>query len=519
MITKSDYEIIRHLWAFFPHFWIYKRKCDFTNKDIISVFSKKSAYPVWHKDEWFEKANPPSAIYKKDVDFWQQVWWLFKTCPIAHNIWIWNENSEYTDDCWYSKNCYLCHSLGWSQDSAYSFRIIRNTDCMFCVFSFDLQKCYDVIYGFDSYNIKYAIDIKRCKNSAFLFDCQDCEDCFLCYNLRNKKFCIWNKQYSKQDYEKEISKYNLSSRKQYNELKQSFLKYITNNAWWKNLQINSVENWEWNYLDNCKDVKNCYLAELLEDCENAARSISTKKSKYIISAFDAENIYMTALAQVQCYNISYSFNVTESKNLEYCWNCFRCEDCFLCCWLVWKKYHILNKEYSKQDYEKLKAEISIDMKQKWIYGEFFPAYFSPSSYEETMSWVLCSLDLETQKKLWFNVFEHEKSNKDDFKDISELPDDICDTVDFDFKWWYYDDEAKRPFQISDLDITFSKKLWVPLNDKFYIRRLKENFSWMFPEIQLRETKCAKSWKIIKTALPVKLDWRILSIEEYEKVIY
>ena len=101
---------IQHLGAFWPHWNLHKRRCDLTHKDIISVFRPECPYPVWHKDEWFAHANPPKAIFDFDQPFFQQTETLFKQCPIAHNTGTNNENCEYTDDWWASKNCYLCHS-------------------------------------------------------------------------------------------------------------------------------------------------------------------------------------------------------------------------------------------------------------------------------------------------------------------------------------------------------------------------------------------------------------------------
>lgn len=519
MRFTNTLETFIHLWAYFQHFWIHKRKSDYSDKQIISVFSDKCPYPVWHIDEWIKNSNPKSTSYEKNLDFWDQIWNLFKVCPIPHNTWLWNENCEYTDDCWNSKNCYLCHSLGYSQDIAYCFRIIRNSDSMFCVFSFDLQKCIDVIYWFDCYNTKYWIDIKRCKNSYFLFDCEDCEDCFMCYNLRNKKYNIWNIQFSKEEYFEELKKYNFLSRNVYETLKSNFHKLIIEKAWWKNLHNNNIYNSIWDYLDNCKNSKNCFYLDNWEDCENWFRCFWIKTWKNIISVFEWEKVFNSTMVQGNCFNINYSFNITSSKNLEYCANCHNCDDCFLCSWLVWKKYFILNKEYSISDYEKLKQEIINDMKTKWVYWEFFPAYFSPSSYNESLSWIYYPLSISKQKKYWFNVFEQDIRNNIWLKHLKDLPDDISKIDNYDFKWWYFDEVYNRTFQVTDLDISFSKKLWVPLNDRFYIRRLKENFSWMYPSYELRETKCVKSWKPIKTNLPEKFDSRILSIEEYEKLIY
>jgi hypothetical protein len=54
-----------------------------------------------------------------------------------------------------------------------------------------------------------------------MFDCKNCENCFMCYNLKDKKYCIKNKQYSKEEYLNELSKIKNSTN--YGELKDEFL--------------------------------------------------------------------------------------------------------------------------------------------------------------------------------------------------------------------------------------------------------------------------------------------------------
>jgi len=517
---KEPTKKLQHLGVFWQHFWIHKRKSDFSWKDIVSVFPLNCPYPVWHHSEWIENSNPVSATYDEKIDFWTQVWELFQKCPIAHNISFWNENCEYTDDSWYSKNCYLSHSFLNCEDIRYSYRVVRLKDCYFCVFSFDSSLCIDLIYWFDCYNVKNAIDVKRCKNSAFLFDCQDCEDCLLCWNLRNKRYCIANKEYSQADYEKEIKKYNLNSKKVYETLKIQFSNFIKNNAWWKAIHFDNIENSSWDYLENCKDCENCFSIQNSESNKNVVRAYNITNNEYWFWNMDSENVYFSVMIQDNCYNIKYSSNIIRSKNIEYCINCQECEDCFLCASLVWKKYHILNKEYKKNDYEIEKNRIIEDMKKKWNYEEFFPAYFSPTWYDESISSIYIPLNLEEQKKQWFRVTQNSYWEKWNFSDIKDLPDNLFETnISKLQETWFWDEDYKRPFQILKDDIEFYKKLWVPINDKFYIRRIRENFAWMFPNLELRETICAKSWENISTTLPKQLDWRIVSLKEYEKLIY
>jgi hypothetical protein len=104
---------------FWPHWSLHKRKCDLTNKDIISVFRPECPYPVWHKDEWYKNANPPKAQFDFSQEFFPQTEKLFQQCPIAHNTGTNNENCEYTDDFWYGRDCHLCHNAYKCENSRY----------------------------------------------------------------------------------------------------------------------------------------------------------------------------------------------------------------------------------------------------------------------------------------------------------------------------------------------------------------------------------------------------------------
>ncbi|MFA4845790.1 MAG: hypothetical protein WC654_04495, partial [Patescibacteria group bacterium] len=133
------------LGAFWQHWALHKRRCDKSGKQIISVFSEDCPYPVWHKDEWIKHADPPGADFDLSRQVFDQLWELFRRCPIPHNVGAGNENCEYTDDWWYCKNCYLSHSGYQCEDLRYTYRVIRMRNSQFCVFSFDSELCVDLI--------------------------------------------------------------------------------------------------------------------------------------------------------------------------------------------------------------------------------------------------------------------------------------------------------------------------------------------------------------------------------------
>ncbi|MBU0627026.1 hypothetical protein KKG31_00025 [Patescibacteria group bacterium] len=66
----------------------------------------------------------------------------------------------------------------------------------------DSQLCYmcsGVSYG---YNLSFSAYSIRCQNSFYLDNCYDCKNCFGCISLKRKEFCILNKQYTKEEYER-----------------------------------------------------------------------------------------------------------------------------------------------------------------------------------------------------------------------------------------------------------------------------------------------------------------------------
>jgi hypothetical protein len=186
-----------------------------------------------------------------------------------------------------------------------------------------------------------------------------------------------------------------------------------------------------------------------------------------------------------------------------------------------KKYYIFNKPYSKSDYENLKAKITKYMKETGEWGQFFPGYFAPNPYDESLSGYHFPLSLEEQRKRGFRAAPSLEHKQRSYLPVSEIPDsmsEITDEIALTQKV-FWDEDFHRPFQISHEDIQFSKKLGVPLPHSYYMNRIQKNFSWMPFDGELRTTKCAKSGKEIQTSWPEIYDERILCEEAYLKVIH
>lgn len=515
---QSPREVFQLLSTFWHHFALHKRKCDRTGRSIISVFDEHCPYPVWHREEWIKHADPPQANYDPTLPFFEQLWELFQTCPIAHNVGAGNENCEYSDDWWYSKNCYLCHSGVDCEDAYYCYRTVNLKDCQYCVFSFDSERCTDLINCHNCYASTYALNSRNCRDSAFLFDCRNCSHCLFSWNLRNKQYCIFNQQLSKEEYEKERAKYDFSSRQQYQQAKQSFFDMIKTKAWWRNVYQEQCENCSGDIIDKCKNCHNCFLYSESEDCINSMRGGWNKDTLNTVCAFRSELTYLSVLPQDQCYDIRFCYNVIQCKSMEYSAHCFNSKDCFGCCGLVNKRYCIFNKEYSPQEYQEKVKEIKKQLQQEGIYGQFFPFHFAANSYDESLSGFYWPLTREEQEQQGYRVKQAEEQRTESHQSTHIIPDlpreanpEITEQV-------FWDEKANKPFQITPFDLKFCKNNNVPLPNSYYIRRIKENFSMIFFSGEMRQTSCAISGKPILTGLPQQLDGRIISIEEYHKKI-
>lgn len=505
--------------AFWQHWNLHKRICGKSGKPMVSVFPEDCPYPVWHKDEWLKHADPPGADLRSGEPVFPQMWEFFARSPIAHNINVGNENCEYADDWWYSRNCYLSQSGLECEDLRYCYRTYKVKDSQFCVFAFKSERCVDIVNCHDCFQVRYAVHCRQCSDSAFLFDCKNCTNCFMSANLRNKSYVFRNEQLTKEIYEKRIAEWDLRSREAYERAKAEFEEILLNRAWHRALFNERCENVTGDYLDQCKDCELCNFGELFQDCVNIFRGWTAKDTMDCNAAFNAERVYFSAMPQEQCYEVKLCADVIQCKYMEYSTHCFQCEHCFGCCGLANKKYHVFNKPYAPEEYERKKAEAVAAMQASGEYGRFFPGYFAAVPYEETLANFHWPLTRERAKAMGFRTREKDIERSADALDPSAIP-DRSDAPGTDLpKRVFWDAEARRPFQIQQADIDYCAKLGVPLPNTQYARRLQENFRRIPCNAMPRQTTCGRCGTSVQTNWPEAYDGRILCEECYLKEVY
>lgn len=207
---------------------LYRRKCDLTNKSVITIYKPESGYKIYSQEaRWGDNRDPLS--YAQDMDFskifTEQYASLYKSVPKISNLVMSSENCEYNIVLGNSKNCYLCSTTFESELCAYCDRCIQSISCIDCINIFKCEGCYETIDSTSCTNTHFSELCNNCTNSMYLFDCQGCSFCIGCTGLKNKKYHIFNEEYDKKEYEKkasELPKETILTR--FNELKKNVIR-------------------------------------------------------------------------------------------------------------------------------------------------------------------------------------------------------------------------------------------------------------------------------------------------------
>lgn len=464
-------------------FWMFgkfrKGKSDLSGESLITVLPEKNRYPIytlseWHSDKW--DAMNFGMDYNPELPFFKQLQTLQEKIPHPHQNGSKNTGCDWCDDVWNSKNCYLSRSMEECEDLYYSYRNIRVKNSIDVTICFNCEKCYDCSDCHHSYKLFYSQHSRDCIDSYFLYDCRNCQNCFMSWNLRGKSYCIENVEYGREEYQEKLKSFDLGSypsiqvhKKCFEEIAQKEVVHREN----FNLKAYNASG---NYLINVKDCHNCNTINDSEDCFNCIRAMREK------STIDANGCWYSELIGncADCVNsFALKYSVwSSSRYSEYLDLCLECEYCFGCVGLKKKKYCILDKQYTKEEYEDLKSEIISGMRKRGEYGQFLPYAMSAGPFNFSTGFPYFS---ETKKEdilrlggYWEDIDE---GNIEGML-ASELPDDIKDVSnDITTKALICPETGWR-FNIAQNELSFYRENNIPLPRKHFDVRTKGRLKYL-----------------------------------------
>ena len=447
---------------------LYKRNDSSSWKWIISIYSPDKPYIVYDYNFW----NTYSwTIVERGVDwdFNDNFSYLIQNTPIP-NAQIFNcENSDYTNQSRNMKNSYMCFCAVTAEDCLYGYLWVYDcVSCIDCTAIDHCEFCYDSIKLNHCTWVFHSQSCSDCSNSSYLINCVWCHDCFNCSNMVNKSYCINNKQYSKEEYQNLIK----------NAKRENLWDIVY--EWCKQKES---ENCVWNGIYWCK---NSIFCDEVTASENMKYVIDCPKmtdvydglwtwSKLCIETYISWNSYHSWII----YNSRYN---KESRYLLYSDNC---TNCFGCVWLKDKSYCVYNKQYTKEEYNKIVPEVIAWMIRKGQRWEYFDPQLSYFWYNETMAMTYYPITKQEALKMWYKRSDYELPAPKVEKTVlwENLPKVWCKTIqekkpEFLQKLVNYAiicEVSKKPFRVTKQELDFYVKHNLPLPTKHPDVRHQERF--------------------------------------------
>jgi hypothetical protein len=424
-----------------------------TSEKILTIYPQESGIVVY-TDEDFRSDLWDPMDYGVDYDFsrqfFKQILELMKKVPRpARNYYVDTMvNSDYSANCGYFKNCYLLFNADYCEDCAYGNGVNYAKSCYDISHCINSERCYESFWIMKCNRAHFCSQCVECMEILFCKDCLGCSNCFGCMNLRNKKYCIFNIQYTKEEYEEKITGMKLNSWKGIEEARQKAHEFWLKNPNKYHQGVKNV-NSTGAYVTNSKNVRNGYLVRECEDCKYVQylQEPPASKNCYDICIWGDNNTlcYENEASGGGTFNLKFSIECWPNiRDSEYCVFCQNSSNLFGCVGLKNKDHCIFNKQYTKEEYEELVVKIKKHMDEMpytdkagrvYKYGEFFPVEFSPFAYNQTLAFDHFTLSKEEALKsdyLWKDPTPQEYKitmKGEDLPDaIEEAKDDILDAI-------------------------------------------------------------------------------------------
>lgn len=265
-----------------------------------------------------------------------------------------SENCEFGDNLYYCKNLYFAFDNANCSDGAYiydSYLVANSLDCDYAVES---ELCYESVDPFKCFNCNYLEYCANLRDSYYCYNCIGGSDLFGCTNLINKSFCIFNRQLTEGEYREKVKELKKLPAEKIlaivEDLKKKFPLTQTIGAHNENTTFG-------NYIHN---DKNCYLCFDAAQDENCAYVYDTFYCKNTLDAtYGGQNVELSyeIISCPDLFNCNYIIWSKRCNDSSYLFNCFDVKDSLGCVDLAHKQYCILNRQFTKEEYEEISAQI------------------------------------------------------------------------------------------------------------------------------------------------------------------
>ncbi len=494
---------------------LFKRPCEAPEHTemIISTFPEQCPFPVYDHAYMASHAFDPFSFgltYQENTSPLEQLFTLRQRFPMPSflNRDPSNVNSEYSSGGRDNKNCYYTSGCFSVEDVWYSGLALLSREVMD---SREVKRCdtiYEVLGSDAIYKSAYIYFSKDCSDSMFLFDCRNCTDCFGCVNLRNKRYCIWNEQKTKEEYLAFMEERKPFAYSYLEECKKLFWELVFS------LPINAsrnvaVENVFGTLNKNSRNLYNVTSSSKAEHIRHADGCLTHRDSMDVLFSGGSERLYQITNVGSQSSNVKFSVSCKFTTESEFVFNSKNLLNCFMCFGLENKSYCIFNKQYPPEEYWPLVDTIKTEMLKRGEYGEAPELSFSAQAYNFSMGQFHFPLTRDEIERLGGYVALEPESTVGDMnilegdaipQKITEVDDSILDRA-------ILCKETRRPFRIIASELAFYRKMGLPLPRVHPTTRMQEKFH-MAPVGRMYPALCEHCGRSVQSMYPAEKKYHL-----------
>lgn len=498
---------------------LYNRKCDHSGEAIISIYSPDKPYKVYKSEYWFSD-QWDATNYGQAIDFSRPFFPQLKELQLkVPRLALLNfdaENSDYCNSSIGNKNCYLIFGGDHNQDSMFGSLSMHNESLVDADFCNQNKLCYMMGDCTNCYGCQFAFDSKSCTDCYFISDCSNCQNCLLCTNLHNTEYCINNTFVGKEAFGQAKQKLMQGSFSYQQQLLAQFQK-IRENRQVKFTHTIACEDSSGDYLKGCKSCHNCFDSSDSEDLQNVVFATKVKDCFNSSMLGDNTELCYDIISTSNCYNSKYSFGVLNGHNVEYSDLVLDSHDMFGCVCTQRKQYCILNRQYSKDDYEQLRLKLIAHMKTTGEWGQFLPKDLSCFGYNETCAQEYYPITQQQAIKSGFNWYDGDNTNSYQGP-TTTIPDMIDQTPDTISREILTCNSCNKNYRVVTQELTFYRDNHIPLPRSCHNCRYKLRQSFRNPR-KLYSCPCTRCAIVVQTTYAPDRPEKILCEECYLQVTY
>ena len=508
----------------------YRARSAVSQEPLLTVYSPQTGYKLCTRGEYLALDNTESGrVFDFSRPFFDQFAELQQSTIKAATMSSGEiANSDYADFIGWAKNCYLAFDSGTLQDCLYCTMVGYARDCIDCYELAYGELCYNCVKVEHGYHLIAAVRCENCSFSAFLYDCIGCSHCIGCCDLRNKQYWVFNEHVGEARYRELWQEIFCGSWSRLETFSEKFRHFYYSRPH-RALHLVDAHECTGDMLSRCENLYECYNcyevknSRYLDECyfgvdrcydvyswgEDMEFCAELVGSGGIKGKVGMAHCYYSGYVYYGGYEVLYSLRCTE-----------KCRYLFGCCDLRNKKYCVLNRQLSKDEYETLVPRIIEQMQHTGEWGEFFPMEISPFGYNKSYAMEEYPATQAEVAKLhgWWDDYVPPQPTLSETHPATALPDRLDATDQAILAQALVCERSGTAFRLAQAELDFYRKMGLPLPRCCFYERHLDRKRRLNPRRLWPRTCALTGREILTTYAPTQREIVVCEEAYQEKVV-